>query len=313
MSRPTRRGFFDLPLEVRELVYVELCSILQQADKKNSSLSGPANCCFGNSIMHLPQNSPLSSKVDYGTYRLVSQDFGNELLGVWAEVTAHQVPLRLKIRHEKSGNHVRFTKSSEMAFGIWWSLRAYFHGFEARFGRAGPAIAARVRHVTLTREYQIVLIHEDPLKVLPEIRAADVARSMERLDGIHKNLRVKVQIMRAERLFSLRRCVLGSNGDFRQRELDATWKSEKGMVKRTFVVAAAQHESGEEWTGVAEDGRCVSDGPVQLGKRIQRGKGLEVWECEQFGGTTEGPGLPRSGSVSERWRLLCLAAAVSTR
>ncbi|KAK3634800.1 hypothetical protein LTR56_015081 [Elasticomyces elasticus] len=292
MSRPTRRGFFDLPLEVRELVYGEICSILQQADKKNSSLSGPANCCFGNSIMHLPQNSPLSSKVDYGTCRIISQDFGDELLGVWAEVTAHQVPLRLELRHEKSGNHVRFIRSSELTFGIWWNLREYFGGFEARFGRSGPAIAARVRNITLTAEYQIVLIHENPIQVLPEIRIADVARLMERLDGIHQNLRVEVQITRAERTWSVRRCVLGSNGDYQQRYSEMTWKSENGIARRTFVVAAAQHESGEEWTRVAEEWRCVSDGLVQLGKRVQRGKGLEVWECEQFGRKLESPGLP---------------------
>ncbi|KAK5741608.1 hypothetical protein LTR17_003813 [Elasticomyces elasticus] len=226
--------------------------------------------------MHLPQNSPLSSKVDYGTYRLVSQDLGNELLGVWAEVTAHQVPLRLKIRHGKSGNHVRFMRSSEVALEIWWNLREYFGGFEARFGRFGPAIAARVRDITLTAEYQDALIHENHLQVLPEIRTADVVRFMERLDGLHQNLRVKVQITRAERLFSVRRCVLGSNGDFLQWQLDETWESEKGIARRTFVVAVAQHERGAEWNGVVGDWCCVSDGPIQLGRRVQRGKGLEV-------------------------------------
>ncbi|KAK4958935.1 hypothetical protein LTR10_003733 [Elasticomyces elasticus] len=198
MSRPTRREFFDLPLEVRELVYVEICSILQQADKKNPCLSGTTNSCLENSA--IPQNTPPSSKVDYGTCRLVSQDFGNELLGVWVEITAHRIPLRLEFQHEKLGNHVRFLKSSELPFGIWLNLREYFEGFEARFGRSGPAIAARIRHVTLTAGYQNVLICEDPLQVLPEIRAADIARSMERLDNIHRNLQVEVQITRAERL-----------------------------------------------------------------------------------------------------------------
>ncbi|KAK5682675.1 hypothetical protein LTS10_005804 [Elasticomyces elasticus] len=289
MSRPTRRGFFDLPLEVRELVYVEICCILRQADKKHFCLSGTADCCFGNST--IPQDTPLGLGVDYRTCRLVSQDFGNELLGVWAEVTAHQVPLRLRFQHEKSGNHVRFLKSSEMAFGIWLNLREYFHGFEARFGRAGPGMAARVRHVTLTREHEIVLIHEHPLQVLPEIRAADVARSMERLDGIHKNLQVEVQIARAERFYSGSRYLLGSNRDSRQQEFEEAWTREKGIARRTFVVAAvAQHERGEEHRMVAEEWRCVSDGPVQLGKRVQRCYSLEVVECDQFDGEANGPG-----------------------
>ncbi|KAK5741609.1 hypothetical protein LTR17_003814 [Elasticomyces elasticus] len=297
MARPTRRGFFDLPLELREMVYAEICTALAaksaaiEANKEEAvRLQDSPGICYRGCCYSFPPNSRIFQPQFYGlgTYRLVSRNFGHEMLGVWAEATAHAIPLRLEFwRYEHGPRRPRntyeyFITSSRLAFGIWVHLRDYLDELCLRFGRSGADMAARIRHVKMSREFNgsRALHADDAVATVRSLDPVAVARHTERLDGLHKNLRVEVEVTCSPRPETPGGYTVGSLGPGGERQ----WKVGMNTGRRTFVLSPMGQANEKQETGafdggaqaVAAEWQCVLDEPVRAGILMKKG-----WGCEE--------------------------------
>ncbi|KAK3640105.1 hypothetical protein LTR56_012081 [Elasticomyces elasticus] len=185
------------------------------------------------------------------TCLLVNRQFGHELLGIWAETTTHHIPLEIEFLRPVNG---RLVKSSDLAYGIWTHLRDHFDALRARYG---PAIVARIRHVTLSGQFKFFRYGEYPVTVLAGLHTTDIMSCLERLEGIHDHLQIEVRIIR-----TIEQC-----GGWK-RLCDGGWDNKQKVGMWRFVVSPAQILTGEERRARVADWYCVDEKPVQVGIRL---------------------------------------------
>ncbi|KAK3631482.1 hypothetical protein LTR56_016846 [Elasticomyces elasticus] len=220
----SRLGFFNLPLEIRELV----------------------------------------------------RDFGHELLGIWAETANHEPDLEVDFwcpDNRKKNCEEHLITSSQLAYELWTHLRAFLTEFESRWGRSGRDAVGRIRRITFTVVFEAIPYREDPIEVFPRFDFMDVARKCERLDVVHKDLRVEVNIICTNQFNSWVQ-TRGSNGEF-----DGGLRLEKSMASRMFVMSPTGLAKVKGNVGFARDGGravaaewcCVSKEPMEVTSFSKRG------------------------------------------
>ncbi|KAK4889133.1 hypothetical protein LTR27_012036 [Elasticomyces elasticus] len=263
MTRPARLGFFDLPLEIREVIYTDLCSGLGSTTVpalcKNTTTPPRqyrrvTQCCCRHTTI---------PTLDMVTCLLVNRQFGHELLGIWAETTTHHIPLEIEFlrpiigRRMYNYDNCRPVKSSDLAYGIWTHLRDHFDALRARYG---AAIVARIRHITLSGQFNLIRYDEDPVTVLAGLHTTNVVRRMERLEGVHDLLQVEVRILRkVKAVFSWERLCDGT-------------ENEHKVARWSFVVSPTQVSTEGGRRARVADWYCVDEKPVQVGIRFNAGR-----------------------------------------
>ncbi|KAK4958934.1 hypothetical protein LTR10_003732 [Elasticomyces elasticus] len=262
MTRPARLGFFDLPLEIREVIYADVCSGL-------GSTTVPALC--KNTTTPPRQYRRVTQcccrhitipTLDMVTCLLVNRQFGHELLGIWAETTTHHIPLEIEFLRPVNG---RLVKSSELAYGIWTHLRDHFDALRARYG---PAIVARIRHVTLSGQFKFFRYGEYPVTVLAGLHTTDIMSCLERLEGIHDHLQIEVKITRDCDQYVSSALLCDGRRGYKQK-----------LGRWTFVVSPTQVSRAEDRCARVADWYCVDEKPVQTGIRL-KADGLEQEDIE---------------------------------
>ncbi|KAK4921639.1 hypothetical protein LTR49_010925 [Elasticomyces elasticus] len=255
----SRLGFFNLPLEIRELVYANICLFLGTTTPVRRY-----HCQRCSRGVHLT------------ICRLVSRDFGHELLGIWAETANHEPDLEVDFwcpDNRKKNCEEHLITSSQLAYELWTHLRAFLTEFESRWGRSGRDAVGRIRRITFTVVFEAIPYREDPIEVFPRFDFMDVARKCERLDVVHKDLRVEVNIICTNQFNSWVQ-TRGSNGEF-----DGGLRLEKSMASRMFVMSPTGLAKVKGNVGFARDGGravaaewcCVSKEPMEVTSFSKRG------------------------------------------
>ncbi|KAK5706251.1 hypothetical protein LTR97_001238 [Elasticomyces elasticus] len=143
-------------------------------------------------------------------------------------------------------------------------------------------MAARIRHVKMSREFNgsRALHADDAVVTVRSLDPVAVAQHIERLDGLHKTLRVEVDVVCSPRPETPGEYTVGSLGPDGERQ----WKAGKNTGRRTFVLSPMGQANEKQETGafdggaqaVAAEWRCILDEPVRAGILMKKG-----WGCEE--------------------------------
>ncbi|KAK3111122.1 hypothetical protein LTR53_013956 [Teratosphaeriaceae sp. CCFEE 6253] len=188
-------GFFDLPPEVRILIYSRISddvdSIYDQdrhIREIDNSIDAPTR------VLAQAVPARVRRRERLLQLQLVSRQFRAELLPAWAGQIVHHGALPFQI-HRNGGRGRASTSHKELPYAIWSAAREMLERLEARFG-----VGKSVRRIKLFSRSE-ALLERGPQEILAGIQGRRIAYHLEALDSsiAHPGLIVEVELVGTRR------------------------------------------------------------------------------------------------------------------